>query len=125
MLSLNDLLALLPDNTTGEIGADDLRTVVSALWVKTSIAGQVESDGTPVELPPGWSVTYTDPGIYTVTHNMGTLDYAVFVTPMVKTADGMSASVESTTADTFTYGVYSAVHQAPHGCYTQFLVVTR
>ena len=32
MTTLDDLLALLPDNTTGEISAADLRTVVTGLW---------------------------------------------------------------------------------------------
>ncbi len=30
--TLDDLLALLPDNTTGLIGADDMRAVVTGLW---------------------------------------------------------------------------------------------
>src|SRR5262245_30769071 len=32
MSTLDDLLALLPDNTTGAIDAEDLRTIVTALW---------------------------------------------------------------------------------------------
>jgi hypothetical protein len=32
MTTLDDLLALLPDNDSGEIDAADLRTIVSALW---------------------------------------------------------------------------------------------
>jgi hypothetical protein len=39
MTDLNDLLALLPDNTTGDIGADDLRTIVTELWHQASIYG--------------------------------------------------------------------------------------
>jgi hypothetical protein len=30
--TLNELLALFPDNDTGDIGADDLRTAVTELW---------------------------------------------------------------------------------------------
>jgi len=30
--TLNDLLALLPDNTSGDISAADLRTITTALW---------------------------------------------------------------------------------------------
>lgn len=32
MTTLAELLALLPDNTTGEISAEDMRTVVSGIW---------------------------------------------------------------------------------------------
>ena len=32
MTTLDDLLALLPDNTTGDIDAVDLRTIVTELW---------------------------------------------------------------------------------------------
>lgn len=31
-MTLQELLALLPDNTTGDIGADDLRTIVTELF---------------------------------------------------------------------------------------------
>lgn len=31
-MTLDEMLALLPDNTTGEIGADDLRTIVTEIW---------------------------------------------------------------------------------------------
>lgn len=43
MTTLDDLLALLPDNTTGDIGADDLRTIVTELWNLASMAGQAFS----------------------------------------------------------------------------------
>lgn len=38
MTTLDDLLALLPDNETGQITAADLRTVVSELWVHSYLA---------------------------------------------------------------------------------------
>lgn len=31
-MTLDEMLALLPDNSTGAIGADDLRAIVTALW---------------------------------------------------------------------------------------------
>ena len=37
-MTLEELLALLPDNTTGEIDAADLRTVVTELFNKTAAA---------------------------------------------------------------------------------------
>jgi hypothetical protein len=37
--TLDDLLALLPDNDTGEITASDLRTIVTELWHQASIYG--------------------------------------------------------------------------------------
>lgn len=36
MATLDDLLALLPDNSSGAIDADDLRTIVSELWGGTA-----------------------------------------------------------------------------------------
>lgn len=42
-MTLDELLALLPDNTTGDIDAEDLRTVVTGLWDRASRAAQVFS----------------------------------------------------------------------------------
>jgi hypothetical protein len=39
--SLADLLALLPDNTTGDIGANDLRTIVTELWNQARTYGNL------------------------------------------------------------------------------------
>jgi len=35
-VNLDDMLALLPDNTTGQISADDLRQIVTGLWDYTA-----------------------------------------------------------------------------------------
>lgn len=53
MATLDELLALLPDNDTGEIDAVDLRTIVTALWDRagTTVGGtwkySPDTDGTP------------------------------------------------------------------------------
>jgi hypothetical protein len=49
MTDLTDLLARLPDNDTGEIDADDVRAVVSALWDKSGT-------GSADYLPGRWYV---------------------------------------------------------------------
>lgn len=42
-MTLDELLALLPDNTTGEISAADMRTIVIELHKLASVVGQVFS----------------------------------------------------------------------------------
>lgn len=121
--SLDDLLALLPDNTTGEISAADLRAVVTGLWGRV-IVGGIESDGTLVA-PNGWTAEMLEPGLYKVTHNLGTVDYAVIITPLAKTIDGWSPAVEATDETSFTFGVYSTAHQGLHGVYANFVVVLK
>jgi|SRR5262245_11597715 len=37
-MTLDDLLALLPDNTVGDISAADMRTIVTELWNQTAAA---------------------------------------------------------------------------------------
>lgn len=124
MASLDDLLALLPDNSTGEITAADLRDVVTGLWGRVLVGG-MESDGTLVQAPSGWSCVMEQPGLYTVTHNLGTLDYAVIITPLAKSSDGISPAVEATSGTAFTFGLYSAIHEGLHGCYVNFVVVLK
>jgi hypothetical protein len=121
--TLDDLLALLPDNDTGAIDAADLRTAVTALWYKSAIGGQVTSDGTLAYGPPGWTASRSGAGIYTVTHNLGTLDYAVNITPLTKTPDqGLSASIVATAVGMFTFQVFNSSTQSLHDVWTTFVV---
>ena len=58
MATLDELLALLPDNTTGEISAEDMREVVTGLWDETELAVKTVNDLPPdetgnVETPEG------------------------------------------------------------------------
>lgn len=49
-MTLAELLALLPDNTNGQIGADDIRTLATSLWERTDGTAPVEAiafDTTP------------------------------------------------------------------------------
>jgi hypothetical protein len=58
MATLAELLTLLPDNTTGEITAADMRTVVTGIWDETELAVKSVNDTLPdlsgaVEIPQG------------------------------------------------------------------------
>lgn len=62
MTTLDELLALLPDNTSGEISAADLRTVTSELWyqplvhaeaVDTQVHDNLPAAGVFTALPAG------------------------------------------------------------------------
>lgn len=120
--TLADLLALLPDNASGEIDAADLRQVVTGLW-GVPYVGQVASDGVMVGGPAGWTSSLdADTGLYTVHHDLGTKAYAVVVTPLVKLAGGYAPAVEATTETSFTYGVWSSTAGGVHGMYTNFVV---
>ena len=69
MTTLDDLLALLPDNETGDISAEDMRQVVTALWTETQKArsafsyqwgdtAPVPDDGN-VSMDAGWALGST------------------------------------------------------------------
>lgn len=65
MATLAEILALLPDNTSGDIGADDVRAAVTALWNRTDGVDPIEGllmDTTPpaVTHTPG-RVHWDDP----------------------------------------------------------------
>ncbi len=59
MTTLNDLLALLPDNNTGDIDASDLRAIVTALWERAagSLAGNWQINPQVGANPGGGQVT--------------------------------------------------------------------
>jgi hypothetical protein len=121
--TLDDLLALLPDNASGQISAADMRQIVTVLWGKGSLGGQLESDGTVAYLPAGWSARRVGTGVYEVTHGLGTLNYAVSVTPLVHdTTDAIVPSVRATDENTFTYQTFHTGRSALHDVWTQFVV---
>jgi hypothetical protein len=144
-MTLDDLLALLPDNTSGEISAADLRTIVTELWnytasvqatlngvvvnsvpaleARSAKAGQVASDGTLVYGPDGWTSERLEAGVYKVTHNLHvTEDYSVTITPLAHAIDGWAPGVDAIDEDSFTYGIYSTQHAGLHDVYTNFVV---
>jgi predicted RecA/RadA family phage recombinase len=60
MATLAQILALLPDNTTGDISAQDVRDAVTALWHRT--------DGTASIEGLQFDITATPPAVYTPGH---------------------------------------------------------
>lgn len=108
MATLEEMLALLPDNITGEISAGDLRTIVTNLWARSAgFAGQVNGDdGSLVSAPAGWTGTLDDVGVYTVTHdlNLPANSYSVVVTELQHTdQEPAIAAVISTGPTSFTF----------------------
>ena len=66
--------------------------------------GRVDSGGSSVSLPSGWSCSSSGTGDYTITHTLGTANYTVNVTPYGVTA---VPSVISLTSTTFRITFYS------------------
>lgn len=64
-----------------------------------SFAGTVNGDGTAANLPTGWTSSTSSPGVYTVTHNLGTTAYSVVATSYNNGARFID--VESMTSNTF------------------------
>lgn len=123
MTSLADLLALLPDNDVGAIDAADRREIVQALWYKSGIGGEVDVSGAFVKGPPTWSAERLEAGMYKITHNLGTVNYAVSITPLSKTlGEAVVPAIYETTATTFTYMTWHTGTGALHDVYTSFVV---
>jgi 3D (Asp-Asp-Asp) domain-containing protein len=87
MPNLDDLLALLPDNSTGEISAADLRAVISGIWEEGAIVAarvsaleQTGGSGTGViSITGSWGInTNPDatPGTKTVACDTGNFSTA-------------------------------------------------
>lgn len=70
MATLAEILALLPDNTGGEIGASDVRTAVTALWNRTDGVDPIE--GVLMDTTPP-TVTHA-PGLLHWDETTGTLE---------------------------------------------------
>lgn len=61
MATLAELLALLPDNTTGEIDAADMREIVTALWESTPTGTTAQRPAAPSTGYPYFDTTLSIP----------------------------------------------------------------
>lgn len=66
-------------------------------------SGRLASNGSALQLPPGWSVSSPSTGQRVVTHNLGTTGYTVFISPL--SSAGVH-SISNTTATSFTFYLY-------------------
>lgn len=109
MAELADLLAKLPDNQSGEISAQDMRDIVTQLWLRsTAYGGMVVNTGELRSGPSGWTAVRDAVGVYTVTHNLNIPAdlYSVVVTEMqLETQAPVVAAILATTATSFTYAL--------------------
>lgn len=77
-----DKAIAFPTKKYGDTPTDDLQlTPKKYVDAKsgTAFGGLVKIDGSSTDLPPGWTSGTSSSGVYTVTHNLGTLGYGVSV----------------------------------------------
>lgn len=65
MATLQDLLDLLPDNTTGAISAADVRFIITTLWEadQTEMAARLAAQAAALSFPFGYIELVTDPPV--------------------------------------------------------------
>lgn len=73
---------------------------------QTTFHGRVNSTGTAVRLPSGWTCSRLSLGTYRVTHNLANTNLSPTVTPYNNTADG--ARVQTIAANYVDINIYSA-----------------
>jgi len=105
----NDRVEILPNDTLvvyrdgvpvvliDQDGISTTRTIVNKGYPQPVIigAGFVNAAGTAgTVFPSGWTVTNIGTGQYRITHNLGTTDYAVTLTPLAGTTREFSVQVQ-------------------------------
>lgn len=90
-------------------GAPYIYDPESGTWIKLGgaaiYAGRVGSDGTAgTPFPAGWTAAKSSAGRYTVTHNLGSTDYAVTVTNI--SAFSNAAAITDLSANSFEITLY-------------------
>jgi hypothetical protein len=79
---------------------DDLETFVDKIH-----RGRVTSAGAGEELPSGWSSSRFSTGIFIVTHNLGSTDYTVVITPQIPSTTPLFACVYSRAANSVSVAI--------------------
>jgi hypothetical protein len=69
-------------DTSGNVTVTDERDWFMPITDARIYSGRVVNNGTPIKLPSGWSSTKTETGKYKVTHNFGSGNYTVIITPL-------------------------------------------
>lgn len=98
----NDTLVVYRDGTPvvliDQNGISTTRTIVNKGYPQPVIigAGFVNDDGTPGTIfPQGWTCTNIGTGRYRITHNLGTINYAVLITPLAGTTREFSVQART------------------------------
>lgn len=106
----NDRVEILPNDTLtvyrdgvpvvliDQDGISTTRTIVNKGYPQPVIigAGFVNAGGTPgTVFPSGWTCTNIGTGQYRITHNLGTTDYAVVLTPLAGTTREFSVQTQA------------------------------
>ena len=115
--SFNQLLATFQMHL--HTGSDGSQKITTPTTTSTQVAfvGNVNSNGTAsTPFPTGWSSSRITTGIYTITHNLGSTNYAV-----VATAIGGNSVVHINSPGSTTFGIIpESVGSTPVGQDTQF-----
>lgn len=104
-LTLAQMLALLPDNTAGDISAEDMRDIVTALHERDFDPGRPQASGVETWVIPGIAV-----GSITVgTNTINEVRYEPFFVHSEITIDRLAVEVTSSVgSSTLRIGVYEA-----------------
>lgn len=111
------------------LDADFQREITYKTYVlPVTMRGGINFNGTYFIIPGGWSSTQTGTGIYEITHNLGTADLVITVTPFNGWYRGRVTSVTTTTFEiqfqesTYSAGLYTGETLVDTGFYFIVLV---
>ena len=111
------------------LDADFQREITYKTYVlPVTMRGGINFNGTYFIIPGGWSSTQTGTGIYEITHNLGTADLVITVTPFNGWYRGRVTSVTTTTFEiqfqesTYAAGLYTGETLVDTGFYFIVLV---
>lgn len=83
--------------------------VVSTPTSSAIYSGYVVSGGTAgTPFPSGWTVSNLGTGAYQITHNLGTTNYIVVATPLIKSVVVRIVNIYSVASTTFDFEIFDA-----------------
>ena len=111
------------------LDADFQREITYKTYVlPVTMRGGINFNGTYFIIPGGWSSTQTGTGIYEITHNLGTADLVITVTPFNGWYRGRVTNITTTTFEiqfqesTYAAGLYTGETLVDTGFYFIVLV---
>lgn len=133
IIALQKKVAVLASTVKGGAASDlqwpfnaPLKKHLQGLFGGTIYYGNVSNVGTALTpFPVGWSVVLNSTGDYTVTHNLGTTNYVVFLQQNVTASHTtqLVANVYDSSADSFSSGWTLGNGGGNRDAYHSFLVI--
>ena len=106
-----------------KVNSSETALEFGAVTIPLVYGGVIAANGTATVISTGWTSSTFGAGEYTITHNLGTTNYSVVVSPLTDSGVGYSMAIYAYDATTVTVFAYDSTNTLHDHAFTFILTV--